>query len=167
MRSSVGCCSLSAPAPLWSLKTVNSCTQSYGSPSGEFAPCISSTPKWLHAAFALSFLSLKLLSPRSVHHSVGDQIRVAKVEECRNTNKYLRPSADLVVVIDFEDHLVLITSYCPGWMLRTITVPSRHLCPVLRVRTHCTTDVCAKHISTGGSFHSHYQWGVEESHPWI
>ncbi len=68
---SVGHRSLNALVPLWALKTVKSCTQSYGSLSGKFVPCKSSTPKWFHATFALSFLSLKLPLPSSVLDTVN------------------------------------------------------------------------------------------------
>ncbi len=68
--SSAGCCSLSALVSLWALNTVNPCTQSYGSLAGEFIPCQNFAQKWLHTACALSFLSLKLLTPRSVFTSM-------------------------------------------------------------------------------------------------
>ncbi len=43
--SSLGCRSLSALVSLWALKTVDGCTQSYGSLSGELIPCKNLTQK--------------------------------------------------------------------------------------------------------------------------
>ncbi len=46
------------------LKIICHCLENYG--TVRFVPCRNATQKWLHAAHALSVLSLKLLMPRSV-----------------------------------------------------------------------------------------------------
>ncbi len=70
MGTSVGHWSLSALVPLWILKTVNLSSQHFGPLSGGFVQSKNPTQKWLHAVYALSFLSLKLLTPRSVFNSL-------------------------------------------------------------------------------------------------
>ncbi len=73
-----------------------------GSLSGGFVPCKNPTQKWLHAVYALSFSSLKLLAPRSV-------ISVANAFITEQTN----PSQHIILM-----SYVKLRNFCFIWSLR-------------------------------------------------
>ncbi len=69
-RGHLWVCSLSALVSPWALRAVNRCAQSYVSQSAELIPCKNFTQKWLHAAYAPSFFSLELLTPKSIYEII-------------------------------------------------------------------------------------------------